>query len=302
MITGSMPTVSVVMPVHNARRYVGRAVQSILGQTFRDFELLIIDDGSTDDSPAILRRYVAQDSRIRLIGRAHRGIAPTRQELLALSTGRFHAMMDADDESEPQRLEKQVDYLMEHPDCVCVSCRMLLTDPDGSPLRTINLETSHEEIDAANLSGHSFFVNGAYMIRRDALLEIGGIRDLPLAYDLDLFLRLAQHRRIACLPVVLYRYRQHLSNNTLRWQELNKAVAEVIQEALVRRGLPADMATSRVLPGSALSSLSQRRKWAWWALQAGNVWTARKHAFQALWRSPFSIASWRLAACAIRGY
>jgi glycosyltransferase involved in cell wall biosynthesis len=295
-----MPTVSVVMPVHNAERYVGRAIQSILDQTYSDFELIIIDDGSTDGSLVVLRQYATQDPRIRLSSRAWRGIAPTRQELLALCTGRFCAMMDADDESEPQRLEQQVAYLAQHPDCVCVTCRILLTDSDGSPIRTVNLETSHEEIDAANLSGCIF--GGAYMVRRDVLLEIGGIRDFPLGYDLDMFLRLAEHGRLACVPAVLYRYRQHLSNSTLRWQEVNAAATRAVQEALLRRGVPADERPSRLLPGAPLSSLAQRRKWAWWALAAGHKTTARKHAFAALWRAPWSLDSWRLLACAIREY
>ena len=290
------------MPVHNTERYVARAVQSILDQTFANFELIIIDDGSTDGSQAILERYAARDQRIRLFSRACRGIPRTRQELLTLSVGKYYAMMDSDDESEPTRLEKQLAYLEAHPECVCVTCQMLLTDPEGNPIRTINLETTHEEIDAANLSGRTFFVNGAYMIRRTILLEIGGIRDFPLACDLDVFLRLAERGRLAGLSEALYKYRQHLTNSTLCWEELNRCVARAVHQARARRGLPQDSDAVRVLPGAPLTRLAQQRKWAWWALAAGQTRTARKHALAALRCAPLSLESWRLLVCAARGH
>src|SRR5688572_25740567 len=114
------PTVSVVMTVYNTERYVREAVESILGQTFRDFEFIIIDDGSTDSAPAILREYADRDPRIRLVSRPNTGIVRAANEGIALARGNYLARMDSDDVALPHRFEKQVRYLNEHPACVLV--------------------------------------------------------------------------------------------------------------------------------------------------------------------------------------
>src|SRR5215203_6071210 len=105
------PTVSVVVPVYNTERYIAETINSILKQTFTDFELIVIDDGSTDGSPEILRELAAKDSRIRLTIRENRGIVRTRNELLEQCRGRYMAVNDSDDLSMPDRLAKQVAYM-----------------------------------------------------------------------------------------------------------------------------------------------------------------------------------------------
>jgi len=99
----SVPTVSVVIPVYNTERYIVDTVNSILNQTFSDFELIILDDGSKDRSPDLLRELAAKDSRIRLIIRENRGIVRTRNELLENCRGKYMAVNDADDLSQPDR-------------------------------------------------------------------------------------------------------------------------------------------------------------------------------------------------------
>ena len=102
------PTVSVLMPVYSARAYLAEAVRSVLGQTFSDFELIAIDDGSTDDSLDILRRETSGHSRVRIVSRPNTGYSPALNEALALATGRYVARMDADDVAMPRRFELQV--------------------------------------------------------------------------------------------------------------------------------------------------------------------------------------------------
>src|SRR6476661_6105481 len=125
------PPVSVLMPVYNAGRYVAEAVESILGQTYADFEFLIVDDGSTDRSRAILERYAARDPRIRLVSRPNTGYAAALNELLGLARGELVARMDADDVALPERLLRQVNYLRAHPEVVCVGTAVHLIDGGG---------------------------------------------------------------------------------------------------------------------------------------------------------------------------
>src|SRR5436305_11764547 len=103
------PAVSVLMPVYNAQRYIAAAVQSILDQTFTDFELIVVDDGSTDRSGDILRGFAARDPRVKLISRPNTGYVVALNEALATATGEFIARMDADDFSLPKRFERQVE-------------------------------------------------------------------------------------------------------------------------------------------------------------------------------------------------
>ena len=97
------PAISVLMPVHNGELTLAEAIQSILAQTFRDFELIAVDDGSTDSSPTILRKFAARDGRIRVISRPNTGIAGALNDAIELATGEFVARMDADDVSMPNR-------------------------------------------------------------------------------------------------------------------------------------------------------------------------------------------------------
>src|SRR6478609_1964644 len=108
------PVVSVLMPVYNAQRYLTAAVESIRGQTFRDFEFIIVDDGSTDRSGEILRKFAAEDPRIKLISRPNTGYVVALNEALSCARGEFVARMDADDISLPARFERQVAHLREH--------------------------------------------------------------------------------------------------------------------------------------------------------------------------------------------
>ncbi len=125
--------VSVIMPVYNGERYLEAAVESILNQTFSDFEFIITDDGSTDTSLALLRRYANRDPRIRLISRPNTGYVKALIEAVPLAKGKYIARMDADDISLPERFERQVRFLEQNPDYAVVGSKVLLIDSDGAP-------------------------------------------------------------------------------------------------------------------------------------------------------------------------
>src|SRR5258706_14041022 len=116
----SSPAVSVVMPVYNGERYLASAIDSILAQTFTDFELIAVDDGSTDSSLPMLKRYAERDPRVRVISRPNTGIVGALSDAIAAARAPLIARMDADDLSLPLRFERQVAYLSGHPQCVLV--------------------------------------------------------------------------------------------------------------------------------------------------------------------------------------
>ncbi|MFQ5591065.1 MAG: glycosyltransferase family 2 protein [Phycisphaerae bacterium] len=295
------PVISVHMPVYNAERYLAEAVESILAQTFPDFEFIIIDDGSTDGSPEILRRYADEDQRIRLVSRSNAGVAEARNEALRLARGEYFAVMDADDISLPQRFAEQVAYLRNSSDCIAVGSRVLLIDPDGIPIREWPYSASHEEIDGAHMEGKAgAVIHPSAMIRREPMLEAGGYW-LRSAEDYDLFLRLAERGRLANLPQLLLKYRQHLKSFGYAQRNRQSEDARLaLQQAQRRRGITVSGSTAG--PDMRYASESDHhRKWAWWALGAGNVATARKHAWTAVRKSPFSLKSWHVAVCAARG-
>lgn len=298
-----VPAVSVVMTVYNTACYLEAAVQSILNQTFADFEFIIIDDGSTDSSPSLLRRFADADPRIKLHLAEHRGIVISANEGLHLARGRDIARMDSDDISHPDRLRQQVEYLDAHPECILLGCDVSMIDPYGSPYLRIHRKQNHDEIEAEMLTytGGMAVVQPAAMIRAAALHDMGDYRgDADYAEDLDLFLRLAEVGRVANLPDVLFYYRRHPTSVSQVHFQKQTIIRNIIQQAYARRGkpFPADWKTE---PWTPMSPADQRILWGWAALKAGNVPVARKHAAHLLLLRPFAISSWRLLYCALRG-
>lgn len=300
----ALAVVSVIMPVYNAEHYVAEAVESILAQTFRDFEFIIIEDGSTDGSLSILQRYAKQDSRIRLVSRPNKGLTKSLNEGIAMARGEFIARMDADDISLCERLCKQVSYLRSHPECVALGCNVFVVDPDGQQLGELSVNTEHERIDAVLLGGAGVAIcHPASMLRLEAVKAVGGYREeYAVAQDRDLFLRLAEYGCLANLPTVLFKYRESLAAMSLgKREEQSRAATRSVEDACRRRGLELSrQACDRRV--RSLSAPDAHTRWAWMALKAGNVSTARKHALASVMRAPFSMKSWRVAACAIRGH
>ena len=210
------PPVTVYMPAYNVGPYVRQAVQSILDQTFGDFEFIIINDGSTDNTLETLQELAAGDSRIKLVSRPNMGVSKTANEAIALARGEFLARIDGDDVAQPTRLEKQVAYLRANPRCVAVGSNVLLIDDDGLPLFVMpQIAFGHERIEAALWKHGWSMLQPASTFRRDAVLAAGGYRThLSLHEDHDLFLRLAERGTLENLPDVLQWYRQRLTSLT----------------------------------------------------------------------------------------
>jgi glycosyltransferase involved in cell wall biosynthesis len=286
------------MPVFNGGRYLAQAVESIVSQTFENFEFIIIDDGSTDDSRQILEKYASADPRIRLFSRANTGYTIALNEALGRARGTYLARMDADDVSLPRRFEKQAAFMDAHPQHVAVGCRVLLIDPDGEALGEVHPFESHERIDAMHMGAGcgAVITHPSAMFRVSTLRELGGYRqDFEPAEDLDLFLRLAEVGRLAKLPDVLLKYRVHLASvgHSRRVTQL-LTMRRVVADARARRGLPAPAGAPDPEPVEPPVS-DHYLGWASAAVKYGNRKTARKHLRAALRLSPLSIRGWYLA-------
>lgn len=190
----AMPLVSVVMPVHNAAATVARAVASIEAQTLRDWELLAVDDGSTDASQETLLELAANDSRVRVLTIARSGIVAALNAGLASATGEFVARMDADDESHHERLAEQAAVLQGNANTGLVSCRI---DYGGDRERGagyalhvdwLNSVVTSEQI-ALNRFIESPFAHPSVMFRRSLVEDYGGYLDGDFPEDYELWLR-----------------------------------------------------------------------------------------------------------------
>jgi glycosyltransferase involved in cell wall biosynthesis len=298
------PVVSVLMPIHNAEQTLVEAVESILAQTFRDFELIAVDDGSTDRSLTILQDFARRDPRVRIISRPNTGIAGALNDAIASARGEFLARMDADDISLPTRFEKQVEYLKAHPECVLLGSRVLLVEPYGTPMYVTDHETDHAGIADQLLRGVGWaVVHPAAMMRADAVRSAGGYRaDRVPIEDLDLFLRLTEIGKAANLSEVLLHYRQHLeSTNHKRFHEQEAKKRACVADAYTRRGasLPAGW---KPPPRHQLSTQAEISQWAWTALKHHHLPAARRHAWSVMRIRPLAISSWRLMYCTLRGW
>jgi glycosyltransferase involved in cell wall biosynthesis len=301
--TKAAPAVSVVMPVFNAQQYLGSAIRSVLRQTFTDFEFIIVDDGSTDSSIRIMDTAARFDRRVRFIEGPHQGIVGALNLGLSKARGEFVARMDADDISLPDRLLRQIEFLRSHPDHVLVGSRVLLIDPDGSPICPFISETTHDEIDRAQVELRWPLVHPAVMMRREVLLQLGGYRpQYEGLEDTDLFLRLAEIGKLANLSDILLHYRQHhRSICALRTLEQNQIRAALHREMHQRRGIRIDR-DEYAYHAPKRQRKEMQQQWSWQALLHGNARTARKYAFRMARDQPFDRETWRFMYCALRGY
>ncbi len=297
------PVISVVMPVYNAEKYIKASVDSILSQTFTDFEFIIIDDGSTDDSLKILQRYEKKDKRVHLISRQNKGLIKTLNQGVALSKGRYVARMDADDVNLPLRFEKQVAYLDEHINCVAVGAWSHLIDSEGDLIKPMGHWCSHAEIDGAHIKGiGGAIVHPSAMIRREQMLKVNAYSEsYPNAEDLDLWLRLAEIGELANIPEYLFLYRQHLESigYTKRLSQYESAKKAVVA-ACNRRGI--DFVSVEKYSINAQKVEDVYIKWGWWALKGNNISTARKYAKKSVLSNPLQWQAWKLLVCSILGY
>ncbi|NUM25233.1 MAG: glycosyltransferase family 2 protein [Candidatus Buchananbacteria bacterium] len=219
-----MPKVSVLMPAHNASTYLGESIQSILNQNFKDFEFVIVDDASTDGTWSILEQYAATDDRIKIVrNQENLGIAATRNRLLGLATGEYIAWQDADDISQPWRLNKQVSVLDQNPHIGI--CGGYLEFFNKNKVLGVRRYAATDKMLRQNIFRFSPVAQPVAMIRREAINRAGHFESgIDVAEDLLMSFKIGQWYQFANVPEVLLRYRQQSNSITfkkLKTLELN---------------------------------------------------------------------------------
>ncbi len=226
--------VSVIMSVYNGARYLRDSIDSILHQTFQHFELVIINDGSTDDTVKILEEI--NDHRIVLLNQENLGLTKSLNRGARISNGKYIARQDADDISLPNRLEQQVKFLNENPDIGFVGGSYLLIDENSSQLKIIEVKNNPPLLKTTLLK-RNIFAHGSCMFRKDLFNDIGGYREeFRYAQDIDLWLRMSE----VALPgwvesPPLYKQRVHLNSVGREKNNLQKKFAETAMQAAAKR-------------------------------------------------------------------
>ena len=271
-----MPAVSIVMPMRDAAPWLGECLDSITSQTMDDLELVVVDDGSTDDGPGQVCRHSRKDPRVRLLANPGRGLVSALNHGLASARAPLVARMDADDRMHPQRLEAQVGALAARPHLSLVACQVRAFPDDslGAGMREYmrwqNGCLSETQV-TSQIYVESPFTHPSVLFRRDAVQALGGYRDGPFPEDYELWLRMAQAGlSMEKMPFELLEWRQHgssLSRNDRRY-------AREAFDALRARYLSAD---PRLAPGRPLvvwGAGRRTRQRSRWLQQAGRRFSA----------------------------
>jgi glycosyltransferase involved in cell wall biosynthesis len=208
------PTVSVIVPAHNAERYLRESLDSVLAQTFTDFELIVIDDGSTDRTAEILRSY---GNRIVCVHQEKRGPAAARNRGLQMARGSWIAFQDSDDIWLPQKLERQAGFARAHPQYGIVTTDILWFDETGVTRPSIRDRFPIENgWVMKKLLLHNWISNSAVMARRECFERVGGFDEEPGVYGSDWmkWVEIAQFYQVYFIEEVLVRFRRHAASFT----------------------------------------------------------------------------------------
>jgi glycosyltransferase involved in cell wall biosynthesis len=218
-LTMKAPLVSVVMSVFNGQTFLRDAIDSILNQTMGDFEFLIIDDGSKDDTGTILSNYADRDPRIRIVQQENRGRAQSLNIGINFAQGQYIARMDADDIALPNRIIRQIDYLEKNDNVGVLGGAYELIDIDGQVLKLVRPPRHDSEIRALMVR-YNPMCHPAIMMRKELVLACGGYRRAFLdADDYDLFLRMGERCELANLDKVVLKYRVHANQVSMQNME-----------------------------------------------------------------------------------
>ena len=278
----SKPAISVVVPVYNAGKYLATAIGSIIEQTFDDWEMVCVNDGSTDGSGEILDWFSSRDPRIRVEHQSNSGVVAAANRGHELAQAEFVCRMDADDIAMPNRLAGQLAYMRSHPDCAAVSGAILEIDSNSEPLGVQRLPLDHESIVQRLLNRRTGLFQPASMMRAEAFKKIGGFRaKYQWIEDHDLWLRMRQVGQLENTEDIVLCYRLHESSCTWSMAELRSdLMSQLMREVNIDRG-NINVGKEAITPPAR--SDAGPGKWARKAIRGGYPRTAIKHLMR-LWK------------------
>lgn len=225
-----MPRVSVIMSAYNAEKYIKEAIDSILNQTFKDFEFIIINDGSTDSTRDIILSY--KDSRIRFIeNKKNIGLTKSLNKGLKLAKGEYIARLDADDSSMPKRFEKQINFLDKHKDIAVIGNWIEIIDEETNKAHVLKNSCNSAIIKWAQIFKNQMDHSSVFF-RKKIIEEVGSYKEIyKYAQDFDLWFRVLRKYKIANLPEVLTKYRIH-SESVTKTPESHKIQRKLVLEII----------------------------------------------------------------------
>lgn len=230
------PKISVIMSVYNGEKYLREAIGSILNQTFTDFEFIIVNDGSTDNSLEIIQSY--DDERIKIINNeTNIGLTKSLNKALKQARGECIARQDADDVSLPNRFEEQMKYFEWHPETVVLGTSKYVINEDGKILRKeIASSNPHK-----NLFEGNAFTHGSVMFKKEVVEELGYYNELfRYSQDYEFWLRIAKHYKVSNLTQPLYKLRSHEEN--IRVTNVEEAILyHLLAQQLIKNALNAEI-------------------------------------------------------------
>jgi len=202
--------VSILMACYNAERFLRESICSILNQTFQDFELIVVDDGSTDGTYCLINEYAKSDSRIRILVKEHTGLSDSLQYGLKLAQGEWIARWDADDFADSKRLEKQLNYIQKYQNLLLIGSGCVEVDEKGKFIKKHKYPEDHQTLVRNLEKFKKFFPHSSAFFSRKKAIFVGGYRSrFMYAQDRDLWFRLIEVGRIACVPEPLIYLRKH---------------------------------------------------------------------------------------------
>lgn len=230
------PEISVIMSVYDGQSCLLEAVESILNQTFKDFEFIIIDDGSTDRTPEILKEYARKDERIKIITNPKNiGLTKSLNQAIKEAKGKYIVRMDADDISLPERLEQQIEFMRKNPEAGLLGTTYYEMNLKGEIVGDKFFPTSNKKLKKVLIKYNPFF-HASVMIRKEILDRIGLYNEnIPKAQDYDLWFRIAKDYKIANLPLPLMK-RRYGGEKTLRGENQQLKWAIRIRMKYIKKG------------------------------------------------------------------
>lgn len=208
-----MLDVTVLMSCYNASRYLSEAVESILAQSYQDYEFIIVNDGSTDGTLEMVRGYAAKDSRIRILDKANTGLADSLNAGMRMARGEWIARLDADDVALPDRLAAQMAYVGSHPGTVLLGSGFIEIDGTGKALRTYRYPASRQKYMRRIQRTGCFAPHSSCLYHKATVERLGGFNPrFHRSQDADLWFRLSLVGEVAALPQPLVKIRKHGNN------------------------------------------------------------------------------------------